>query len=139
VKKYNFSKDERLSSKIDIEELFAKGKSFSEADIKTIYFFQQLDCNESSKIKVLLAVPKKKIPHAVDRNRIKRLMKEAYRLNKHIVYDNLIKQDLLHIAFVYFGQLNPAFEEIQHKIILSLQRLVKDVKKNNFVVSGDTH
>lgn len=78
-------------------------------------------------VQVLLSVPKKKFKSAVQRNRIKRRMREAYRKNKHLLYQHLIKTDKkLALAFIYTSPAESDYSEIEQKIVLSLQYLVTD-------------
>ncbi len=75
---YSFSRAERLTSKIKIEELFKKGSSFRSKKIQIILLSQQFKQDR----KVLISVPKKNHKTAVNRNRIKRIIREVYRKNK---------------------------------------------------------
>ena len=57
---------------------------------------------EKPRIQVLMSVPKKKLKHAVDRNRVKRLLREAYRLNKHPLWAQVVESGFsLEIAFIW--------------------------------------
>ena len=124
-----FKKEERLHEKKIINELFEKGKSFHSSPFKIIY----IDTHDEGKYpaKVMIAVPGRNFKKAVDRNRIRRLIREAYRKNKNILYDAL-EASTLKLAFVilYSGKLMPSYKEIESKIILILQRLVKENEKN---------
>ena len=81
---FKFRKEERLSGKKLIDELFKDGSSFYLHPFKVYYLEKEIAT--ASPVQVLMAVPSKNFPHAVDRNRIRRLMREAYRLNKHELY-----------------------------------------------------
>lgn len=74
----SYGKSEKLKSKKSIELLFTEGDSVSSFPLRFIYI------NNSSDSRIGVSVPKKKVPKAVDRNRIKRLMRESYRLNKSV-------------------------------------------------------
>ena len=82
--KATFSKIERLKSKKEIDILFSDGKSISKYPIRLVY--KKTDFNEKIKIRAGVSVSKRNFKKAVDRNFIKRLMRESYRKNKYIVY-----------------------------------------------------
>jgi len=97
-----FPKSERLSFKRDIDSLFDKGQSFISYPLRIVYLPVTGDNPPEPGISVLVSVPKKRIKHAVDRNRIKRLIRESFRLNK----DNISAfctdtGKLLNIGFMY--------------------------------------
>ena len=69
---------------------------------------------------------KKKFKNATERNLLKRRMREAYRKNKHLLYQTLGKDKQLAIMVIYIANEVVNYEQIEHKIILSLQRLVKE-------------
>ena len=80
MRKYTFPKDEKLTSEKLIKELFDKGSSFYLYPFKV--FFMPHPGEDQPSHQVLITVSKKLFPRAVDRNLIKRRMREAYRLNK---------------------------------------------------------
>ncbi|MDN5205083.1 ribonuclease P protein component [Fulvivirgaceae bacterium BMA10] len=118
---YTFSKNERLNSKKLIQELFTKGSSFCLYPIKIIYLHQASDAEGSNK--VLFTVSKKRFKKAVDRNKIKRRLREAYRLNKYQLLDPDLSGDPLLIAYIYIGRDILSFKEIESKLKDSLLRL----------------
>ena len=113
-KTHTLSKQERLKGKKQVQELFAKNESFSCYPIRVLYTTSKNDT------KVLFSVPKKRFKHVVDRNRIKRLMREAYRLNKH-----LLQKACFHIAFVSICNTVPKFDFVQKKMCEALELLAK--------------
>lgn len=115
---YRLPKNERLHSKKLIKELFDKGSSFFLYPFKVIYL--PLDQAEETN-QVLFSVSKRKVKKAVDRNYIKRRVKEAYRLNKSILLDGETEKKL--IAFVYVSSKLETFQAIQPKVIKVLNRL----------------
>lgn len=78
MKTQGYSKKEKLKSKDDIALLFKKGKWFSNGTLRIVF----VKCEEGNSAKFGVSVVKKIYKKAVDRNRIKRLLREAYRLNK---------------------------------------------------------
>ena len=125
-----FKKEERLCSKKAIDSLFATGKSFGEFPLRVIHKEEKLNSNYP--VKALFSVPKKRFKKAVDRNKIKRQLIAAYRQNKHVLYPVLEKcKKELSIAFVFTCSEHVPFDQIQDKIILSLQRLAKVYGQND--------
>lgn len=118
----SFKKEERLLSKKIIDLLFEKGMSFADDPVRTIWLESELKAD--SPVQVLIAVPKKNVSKAVDRNTIKRRMREAYRKHKHLLYEQLqTSQKTIALALVFTGKEVVAYSELEEKIILSLQRL----------------
>ena len=122
MKTAGFSKDERLKSRKDIDVLVKNGKSLSQEDLRLIWIIT--DEEYSAPAKVVFAVPKKKFKRAVDRNLIRRRMKEAYRLNKSDLYSSLTKGNkALNLMFIYGGNEIKPYSEIENKIVLLLKDL----------------
>ena len=85
-----------------------------------------------------VSVPKKKIKRAVDRNRIKRLTREGYRLNKQLLIEVCNnKNAAIDFMLIYTGNVNPEFITVQSKIVLILQRLNSIIQQGN-APSDDT-
>ena len=82
-------------------------------------------------VQVLIAVPKKNLRHAVDRNRMKRLIREAYRLSKHSILDKYSKAGKhLDIAFIFMGKQCVSQAETLTAINVLLDRLIVKDEKN---------
>jgi len=118
---FKFPKEERLCSRTSIKELFAKGSSF----YLQPFFVKFLSSTDDGN-KVLFSVSKKNFKRAVDRNLLKRRMREAYRLNK----TTLQTDKSYNIAFVYTSKEVLSFEIIQKRLILVNERLIKRVQKH---------
>jgi len=89
-----------------------------------------LETPEKMPVQVLMSVPKYNFKKAVDRNLLKRRMKEAFRLNKQSLCDSLLaNQNHLAACFTFTAKEILAFDLIQQKIILILQRLMKENEK----------
>ncbi|MEP0366839.1 MAG: ribonuclease P protein component [Cyclobacteriaceae bacterium] len=119
--KFTFRKDERLTGKKNIEELFKHGSSFYFHPI----LIKFLPRPEESTNRVLVSVPKKKFKRAVDRNLLKRRIKEIYRLNKNQIFEG--QPPFYHIAVVYLNQAILPYAEIEPKLIDLLKR-IKNLK-----------
>ena len=120
---YSFPKKEKLKSKKLIEQLFSEGQSITSFPIKLIYLHTELPFDVS--IQTGVTVPKKNFKSAVKRNRIKRLLREAYRLNKHLVFNN--SKGRFAFLFLYLGKEMPDFAEID----THLKDLLLNFKKKN--------
>lgn len=117
--KFTFPKSERLTGKKNIEELFNHGSSFY---IHPIVLKYQLDENNLHH-RVLFAVSKKSIKKAVERNLIKRRLKEAYRLNKYSL--SARNNSFYNLAFIYTDLNILPYQEIENKLYELLKRLEK--------------
>lgn len=120
--RFTFPKSERLHSKKLIQELFTEGSSFYLYPFKVIYLPNvHTDANQ-----VLVSVSKKKFKLAVTRNKLKRLIKEAYRLNKHLLTDSQSTSSKLLIGYIYTSKEVLPYELIEAKLKKSLLRLSKE-------------
>ena len=108
----SYSKREKLKSKKLIAQLFERGKSVSDFPLFLVYLETHFE--DGSKIKAGVSVSKKKFRNAVDRNRIKRLLREVYRLEKHTHFNNITTQYAFMI--LYIGSENPSFEKVSIKM-----------------------
>ncbi|MCX2763192.1 ribonuclease P protein component [Aquimarina muelleri] len=117
--KATFNKTERLKSKKEIDILFSDGKSISKYPIRLVY--KKLDFKENTPIKAGVSVSKRNFKKAVDRNFIKRLMRESYRKNKYIVANTTHQFAFM---FLYLGKEIPEYSLIESKIEGVLQKFV---------------
>jgi ribonuclease P protein component len=120
---FTFSKEEKLTGKTSIDQLFNGGKSFSLFPFKV--FIRIIDASGGPMARLLIAIPKKKVKNAVDRNRLRRLVREAYRLNRHAFITFLENNSLqLHIALVYTGEgADLTYKDVELKVIRCLARI----------------
>jgi ribonuclease P protein component len=124
--RFTFKKDERLSSRKLIEKTVAEGKSFLVHPFRLTWLIEKLPSDFHAQ--VVIVVPKKKFPRAVDRNRIKRQIREAYRKNKHVFYSSLKNKNIqCALMVVYVGKTILSSEEIEKKIQLTLQRFEENI------------
>tara|TARA_R110002049_G_scaffold303321_6_gene497575 strand:+ start:110 stop:490 length:381 start_codon:yes stop_codon:yes gene_type:complete len=118
-----FRKEERLCSRTAINELFKSGKSFVVYPYKVV--FQKIP-TKSTPTKILITIPKRNFKKAAHRNRLKRQTKEAYRLNKQLLYRFLESKSFnLTIGLIYIGSKEQRYDVLCPKIILILNRLIE--------------
>ena len=118
-----FPKKEKLKSKKLIEKLFKEGKTLSNFPLKLIYL--KVDVPVDAKFKTGVAVPKKNFKSAVKRNRIKRLLREAYRLNKHLVFNN--SEGNFAFLILYLGKEMPTYPEVDKGMQKILRKFLKKI------------
>lgn len=121
---FTFRKHERLRSKKVLDELFNKGKAINLFPFRLVW----LNNPEGDFfVKIAISVPKKTFKRAVDRNRIRRLIREAYRQHKHVMYEKVKSGgSKFALLLIYTGKEEPTLAECRDKIILILQRFIKD-------------
>ena len=120
---YRLPKSERLHAEKVIKELFSEGSSFFLYPFKVI-FLRKIDLVGQAN-QVLFSVSKKKIKRANGRNFIKRRLKEAYRLNKH-----LLPSDGIILGFIFVGKAEMSFADIEPKMIQALNKLSQELFQN---------
>jgi ribonuclease P protein component len=125
--RYRFPKAEKLCSKKLINELFKKGNSFRISDIKCQYLLIREPL--PSPVQMMVTVPKKTFRRAVDRNLLKRRIREAYRLHKgsllRIASEN---NDHLILAFIYLDKNIAAYQSIEESVDRAISTLMKRLK-----------
>ena len=121
---FSFPKKERLKSKKLIEQVFGEGKSIKRFPLKLIYLKTPLP--EDVPCQVAMAVPKKKVRQAVKRNRIKRLMRESYRLQKGDTFNKTVGNFAL--LFLYLGKESPEYREIDSAMKVLLDKFLKETQ-----------
>lgn len=126
---FTYPKTEKLKSKITIDLLFSKGKSVSKYPLRLVFVESDYGIPEDSdqKLKMGVSVSKKYFKHAVDRNYFKRVLRETYRLNKHLLVDHLDKPYA--IMFFYQTKDRLSYEEINTKTIQLFEKFVLQMKK----------
>ncbi|MGJ8743446.1 ribonuclease P protein component [Polaribacter sp.] len=123
--KYTLGKEERLKSKKLIEKLYKEGKTVKTFPLRMIYLQTKHTSNFPAQVGV--SVPKRNFKSAVDRNRIKRLMRESYRLQKEIVYNNLDAPYVFMIS--YLGKEEWKYEDLYPRMEKLLTLFIDACKK----------
>jgi ribonuclease P protein component len=122
---FTYPKNEKLKSKISIGLLFTEGKSVSKYPLRLVYHCSS--DNDGEKIKMGVSVSKKNFKKAVDRNYFKRVLRETYRLNKHLLLDAIDKS----YCFMLFYQTKDrlSYEEINTKTIQLFEKFIAQTTK----------
>ncbi|WP_309545106.1 MULTISPECIES: ribonuclease P protein component [unclassified Arenibacter] len=124
---FNFPKKEKLKSKKLIEQLFAEGIAITHYPLKLVYLKTSFE--DGSKCKIGVTASKRNFKSAVKRNRIKRLMRESYRLNKHLIFNNI--EDNFAFMFLYLGKEMPSQSKITDTMIPLMRKFVDKIAKGN--------
>ena len=132
---FSLKKNERLRNKNDIDKLFTSGESFVIYPFRIVYKF--FDSNSSFKASILISIPKKRFKRAVKRNLLRRRTREAYRLNKDTLLDNLPNNRTLNIAFLYISNELYDYSVIEKKMKESLVRLNKEINLTDTDIKMD--
>lgn len=119
-----FSKRERLVSQRLIDMLFGQSASHSLAafPLRAVYNLRERR-EDDEPVQMLVSVPKKRFHHAVDRNRVKRQVREAYRQHKQRLYDALPADKSLTVAFVWLSDRHLPTDEVAGRMKSMVQRL----------------
>lgn len=119
---YSYNATEKLKSRKLLDQLFTKGRSFSVFPVKV--FFMPLPDHENEAIKAGVGVSARNFRKAVDRNRIKRLLRECYRLNKLSLHATVAaKQKKVGVFFLYIGKELPDYTFLNEKMQTALTKL----------------
>ena len=123
-KKHSFSKQERVCNRDDFKKLLSEGESFYCYPFRCAYLWRETTCFSA---RIAISVSKKKFKHAVDRNRIKRLIRESYRLEKEVLYQECINiSQNVDILIIYTETKIHSFNFTRKKII----ELINKIKEN---------
>lgn len=125
---HTFKREERLKSKRLISKIFDEGDSFVIHPFKVLWMKSEL--KSIYPVQAAFVVSSKKFKRSVDRNLIKRRMKEAYRMGKNDVYNFIsTRKEQCAIIFIYIGTNIESYNMIEEKINLSLSRLKSEYAK----------
>ena len=123
---YQFKKNERITGEKRIESLFSNGQSFVAYPMRVI-FVKTASVPDLPPVSVLVSVPKKRIKSAVQRNKIKRLIRETYRLNKHLITKEIDFR--LDVAFVYVKDELTDYATVEKGMLKALKLLSEQAQQ----------
>lgn len=131
MSEFRFPKEERLKSKKTLSRLFKEGRSFNAFPVRAVWL--QMEEAKSSSLQFTVSVPKRKFKHAVDRNRIKRQIREAYRLHKSELTELLStaynNKPTFALMLIYVSRDKESYQTIQKGVKKSINRLMRDMSK----------
>ncbi len=133
AKQYTLGKNERLKSRKQIELLFSEGKKFVVAPFRIFYLFENspVTNNSQTSLQFGVGVSSKHFKKAVDRNRIKRLTREVYRLQKNDLKQKLkLNGGQLNLFVIYTSKEMPDYNLVKDKLALALKKLETLIDEN---------
>jgi len=123
---FRFHKEERLCSRKLIEKVLKEGRSIVNHPFRLKWVKAELSSKYPAQ--VALSVPKKNFKRSVDRNRIKRLMREVYRKNKSKFYEALVAEKCqCALLLGYIGKTIPDYAEVEKSLTVTLQKFEESV------------
>lgn len=115
--RFTLSKNVKLKSRKSIETLFSSGKAVRKGAVRAVY--ETVEGNGITQVG--FSVSKRFFKKAVDRNRVKRVMREAYRLNQHALTPQ--QAQYLHVMFIYQSNKLPNFHVLNELFLKILREL----------------
>ena len=124
AERFTLSKEERICSKKLINELFTgNGRSMTAFPLRVV-FMKRTIVDDQPRAAMLVSVPKRYFKHAVDRNRVKRQVREAFRRNKSIISQNLTDDhEAVAMAFVWLTDEKFPSSEVENRMVRLLTRI----------------
>lgn len=134
VMNFKYSKKDKLKSKKLIEQLFTEGKAVTAYPLRLVYL--KTDFDDGSQLKTGVSVSKRLHKTAVSRNRIKRLMREAYRLNRPLYFNNSSSSYAFMILYLSkdgtsFDKLNHSMKHLFKKFFAQIEKFEKELESKN--------
>lgn len=128
MKANGFPKCEHLCLKKDIETLFSAGsRSITIFPLRAVY--RLVPRERGPQVQVLVSVAKRRLHHAVDRNRAKRQLREAYRLNKQLFSDLLPENQMLHIGIIWLSERPVNSSVVSDRMATILHRMAENLRE----------
>ena len=126
--RFTFKKHERLTHRKVIDQLFQEGAALKQYPLMLLALSNPHPTEEA--LQVVVVVSKRNFKRAVDRNRIKRLMRESWRHHKNALREEIAAAGMhLAVALVFNGKELPEFTEVDAKISELCVRLKEDIPK----------
>ena len=130
-----FQKRERMVSRKLIDTLFGAcpakqglesrgSQSMAAYPLRAVYM-KKVRARSDAPVQVLVSVPKKHFKHAVDRNRVKRQVREAFRQHKQLLYEALAEQEQLLLAFIWLSDEHYPSQHVESRVVSLMQRVAE--------------
>lgn len=126
---FTYPKKHKLKSKKSIDLLFSKGKSVSKYPLRLVYAVADANFMDGESLKIGVSVSKKYFKHAVDRNYFKRILRETYRLNQHLLREHLDQP--YNLMFFYQTKDRLTYQEIEQKTVQLFEKWVLEIKNQS--------
>ncbi len=121
--RFTFKKEERLYGHAALDNVYSKGRHLHTDSIKIIFI--EVPKSNYPPCRVVFSVPKRGFKKAVDRNLLKRRMREIYRNHKHLLYDHLNEKGKnIHIYMIYLSKQIAPFDELKEDVLKAIKTLV---------------
>lgn len=129
---FHFKKSERIVSQKQIDELFAGVGSHTRAafPLRVVYIIK-VRAEGQPPAQLLISVPKRRFRHAVDRNRVKRQLREAYRTNKHLLLNVIPSNLTVSMAFIWLSDTHLPTKEIENRVKSLLTQIAERLKNKD--------
>ena len=132
TQRYTLGKEQRLKSRKAIEQLFDKGIAFSIFPLRIIYVLEKEEKKNGDALQCGFSVSAKRFKKATDRNRIKRLLRETWRLQQKELQAIVAEQNMqLNVFLIYVGNELPEYEKLFEKAGSAIKRLIKTIDENS--------
>lgn len=125
--RYTFSRNERLKSKDILASLFKKGSHFVFPPLHVRYL---CEAAKETTIQATFSVPKKRFKRAVDRNLIKRRIREAHRLHKHLLKNVVLENPhKISIIYIYASNEISGYDVVEQGVLTFLKHLIEELNQ----------